>query len=158
MILPGQVIGIQVPVAISTSYSSIEGNISYGDIDAHPAVAGALVLAINTETNDKIHAYSDANGDYLIPVPVEEEYWVYIEPLDGSVLVDENTNPNGYPLRPGNISSYVYSNTIYTDYPVEFYNYTDDDINNDEGASYDPVTCEGDNPQKGTSIAVAAER
>ncbi len=100
-------------------YDSISGNITYGDIDNHPPVAGALVLAINTETNDKIHAYSDANGDYVIPLPAGEEYWIYMEPLDGDVL-------DGYNLRPGNISSYIYSNTIFTDYPNEWYNGDDE--------------------------------
>jgi len=113
------------------SHATISGNITYGDIGdvtdpynpgTHPPVAGALVLAINSITKEMIHAYTDAFGNYTVPVPVEdgatESYWIYIQPLDGDVF--------GFPLRPGNISSYIYSNTIYTDYPNEWYNGADE--------------------------------
>ncbi|MBA7530121.1 hypothetical protein ES705_22324 [subsurface metagenome] len=129
----------------SNSFSSISGRITYGDIgdvsdpDTHPPVAGALVLAIDTATQEKIHAYTDADGNYTVPVPVSgagsESYWIHIQPLDGDVF--------GYNLRPGNISSYIYSNTIYTDFPNEFFN----GIN--EGATDDTTT-------KATAIPVSA--
>ena len=95
----------------NSTYGSISGNIIYG-YDNKP-VAGALVYAINTSTQDSMHAYSDASGNYLIPGLIPGSYYIYIEPLDGDV--------HGYKLRPGNISSYIYSNTVYTDYPGEFY-------------------------------------
>ncbi|MGC1392600.1 MAG: Ig-like domain-containing protein, partial [Bacteroidales bacterium] len=99
----------------NNTYGSISGNITYG-YGGQP-VAGALVYAINTATNDSVHAYSDALGNYLVPGLISGSYYIYIEPLDGDV--------HGYNLRPANISSYIYSNTIYTDYPGEFYNNPD---------------------------------
>jgi uncharacterized protein (TIGR02145 family) len=101
----------------SSTYGSISGNIIYG-YDNQP-VAGALIMAINTSTKDTVHAYSDAYGNYLVPGLSAAQYNIYIEPLDGSSKV--------YKLKPGNISSYMYCNTIYTDYPGEFYS-------NNEGA------------------------
>ena len=95
----------------NTTYGSISGNITYG-YGGQP-VAGALVYAINTVTKDSVHAYSDASGNYLVPGLIPASYYIYIEPLDGNV--------NGYNLRPGNISPYIYANTVYTDYPGEFY-------------------------------------
>jgi YVTN family beta-propeller protein len=107
-----------------TSFGFISGRITYGEMgdinnpETHPPVAGALVLAVHTETNEQIHSYSDADGNYLVPIPLDgtgpESYWIYIQPLDGDVF-DWN-------IRPGNISSYIYANTIYTDYINEFYN------------------------------------
>ncbi|MBW6500589.1 MAG: Ig-like domain-containing protein [Bacteroidales bacterium] len=94
----------------SSGYGTISGNITYGYNG--DAVAGALVYAINTATKDSVHAYSDAWGNYIVPVPAPANYNIYIEPLDGGV--------NGYNLKPCNISVYVYCNTIYTDYPGEF--------------------------------------
>ena len=106
------------------TFGFISGRITYGEMgdinnpETHPPVAGALVLAVHTETNDQIHSYSDADGNYLIPIPLDgqgsESYWIYIQPLDGDVF--------DYELWPGNISSYIYANTIYIDYPDEFYN------------------------------------
>jgi len=102
-------------------FGSISGTITYGynDNPANPIpVAGAIVLAIDPEENlPVVHAYSDANGDYTIPGLPPGAYKVYITPLDGDVY--------GRPLRPGNISPYIYSNTIYTDYPGEYYNSND---------------------------------
>ena len=99
----------------NSTYGSISGNITYG-YNGQPPVAGALVYAINTSTKDSVHAYSDASGNYLVPGLIPGTYYIYIEPLDGNV--------NGYNLRPGNISPYIYANTIYTDYPGEFYSGT----------------------------------
>jgi YVTN family beta-propeller protein len=59
-----------------------------------------------------VHAYSDADGNYLVPGLPPGTYNIYIQPLDGNVY--------GYALRPGNISTYIYCNTIYTDYPGEY--------------------------------------
>ena len=98
--------------AYNNTFGSISGNIKYGYI-GQPPVAGALVYAINTASKDSVHAYSDALGNYLVPGLIPGQYNIYIEPLDGDV--------SGYPLRPGNISSYIYANTLYTDYPGEFY-------------------------------------
>lgn len=103
-----------------TIYGSISGKITYGYNDE--PVAGAIVLAINPDANlPVVHAYSDADGNYLIPGLLPGSYNVYITPLDGDVY--------GRPLRPGNISAYIYSNTVYTDYPGEYYN---SDESNDE--------------------------
>ena len=57
---------------------------------------------------------------FAIPVDngATKSYWIYIQPLDGDVF--------GFPLRPGNISSYIYANTVYTDYPNEWYNGPDE--------------------------------
>ncbi len=96
----------------NSTYGSISGNIKYG-YNGQPPVAGALVYAINTSTNDSVHAYSDAKGDFFVPGLIPGSYYIYVEPLDGDV--------NGYNLGPGNISSYIYCNTVYTDYPGEFY-------------------------------------
>ncbi len=60
-------------------------------------------------------------------------YWIYIQPLDGDVY--------GTALRPANISPYIYSHTIFTDFPEEFY---------DDEESYN------DNPRHGDYIAVSA--
>ena len=100
------------------NFGTISGNITYGYNG--DAVAGALVLATNTDpgTNESIHAYSDATGHYEVPVP-PGTYNITIEPLDGDV--------EGYPLLPRNISVYVYANTVYTDYPKEYYNEGDTD-------------------------------
>ncbi len=96
----------------STIFGSISGKITYGYGGA--PVAGALVLAINTAANTTaVHAYSDAEGNYLVPGLPPGSYNIYIQPLDGDVY--------GYALRPGNISSYLYCNTIYTDFPNEYY-------------------------------------
>ena len=97
--------------AYNSTYGSISGNITYG-YGGQP-VAGALVYAINASKKDSVHTYSDASGNYLVPGLIPGSYYIYIEPLDGNV--------NGYNLRPGNISSYIYANTVYTDYPGEFY-------------------------------------
>ncbi len=95
------------------TFGSISGNIIYGydELLTEP-VAGALVLAINTSTRDTVHAYSDASGHYVVPGLRPGTYNLYVEPLDGST--------NVHKLKPANISSYIYCNTIYTDYPGEF--------------------------------------
>ena len=102
-------------------------------------MAGALVLAVNTITQEKFHAYTDANGDYLVPVPANETaptlYWIQIQPLDGDVF--------SFDLNPGNISSYIYSNTFFTEYPVEWFDA-------EEGPD--------DDPDKGLEIEVLANQ
>jgi uncharacterized protein (TIGR02145 family) len=98
----------------NSTYGSISGKITYG-YGGQP-VAGTLIYAINTSTKDSIHAYSDTSGNYFVPGLIPGTYYIYIEPLDGNV--------NGYNLRPGNISPYIYANSIYTDYPGEFYSGT----------------------------------
>ena len=119
------------------NFGSISGNIKYGyEVEGeNPPVAGAIVLAMDPESNlPVVHAYSDADGNYLIPGLPPGDYNVYITPLDGSVY--------GRPLGPGNISSYIYCNTIYTDYPGEFYN--------------DPDGPEDDKDATPTTITVSA--
>ncbi len=106
----------------NNAYGSISGTITYG-YGLQP-IAGALVIAINTVSLDTVHGYSDASGYYLVPGLPPGTYKIYIEPLDGDV--------NGYNLKPGNISLYLYSNTVYTDYPGEYYN--DSDSDNDSGS------------------------
>ena len=107
------------------NHALISGRVTYGDLgnvevpSSHPPVAGAMVLAVTTEIlNQKMfHAYTDADGNYTVPIPMEgiasEEYWIYIQPLDGDVY--------GTPLKPANISPYIYSHTMFTDFPNEFY-------------------------------------
>lgn len=115
----------------------ISGTITYGDLgdpgnpSTHPPVAGALVLAVTTDTQNQemFHAYSDANGNYTVPIlrdgVTSDEYWIYIQPLDGNVY--------GTALKPENVSPYIYSHTIFTDFPEEFYDaqesYNDTDGN-----------------------------
>ncbi len=96
------------------NFGSISGKITYGygETPDEP-VAGALVLAINSATNDTIHSYSDVEGNYIVPGLPSGSYYVYIEPLDGDV--------RGRPLSPRNISLYIYCNTTNFDYPGEFY-------------------------------------
>jgi uncharacterized protein (TIGR02145 family) len=96
----------------NSTFGSISGHISYG-YGGYP-VAGTHVMAIRTgvANPDTIHSYSDADGNYLVPGLPAGTYNIYIQPLDGNV--------NGFNLRPGNISTYIYCNTIYTDYPGEF--------------------------------------
>ena len=125
------------------NYALISGNVTYGDLgnpadpSSHPPVAGALVWAIDTLTKEMVHAYTDANGNYTVPVPMlgstSRLYWIYIQPLDGDVY--------GTPLRPENISPYIYSHTMFTDFPEEFY---------DDQESYN------DNPRRGTVVTVTA--
>jgi len=126
------------------SHGMISGRVTYGDLgdvndpSTHPPVAGALVLAIDTDTNEQFHAYTDANGNYTVPIPMEsetmDEFWIHIQPLDGDVY--------GTALKPANISPYIYSHTMYTDFPEEFY---------DDQESYD------DDPGAGDPILVASE-
>jgi uncharacterized protein (TIGR02145 family) len=115
----------------STEYGSISGNIKYGYNISQP-VAGALVIASNTRTGEKIHGYSDANGNYIIPGLNQDSYSIHIAPLDGSDAV--------YNLKPGNISAYLYSNTVYTDYPGEFFSSPEDDLDLDSDISPVAVT------------------
>jgi len=115
-------------------FGSISGNIRYGDDLEFPVVGGALVVATNTTEGYSIHAYSDENGDYLIPVPTGT-YTVAIEPLDGNV--------HGYFLTKANISYYIDGITVYTDFPNEYYNGIG------EGA-------EGDDPGDFVEVAVTA--
>jgi len=128
---------------VDDSYGYISGQVTYGEIEipgenpgevSHPEVAGALVLALDKEnfdydqahpenpvnTSKWFHTYTDANGNYKVPVEASAagtEYYVHIQPLDGDVF--------GFDLRPGNISAYIYAHTIYTDYPDEMYNVGD---------------------------------
>jgi uncharacterized protein (TIGR02145 family) len=99
----------------NSTYGTLSGNITYG-YAPYPAVAGALVIAEN-ETEMQFHGYSDAEGKFIVPVERSGSYTIFIQPLDGDVY--------GYPMKPGNISSYIYSNTIYTDYPDEYYSGTE---------------------------------
>jgi len=100
----------------NAAFGSISGNIKYGY--NNDLVAGAIVLAVNPATNlPVVHAYSDVKGNYLIPGVPPGTYRVYIMPLNGDVY--------GRDLTPANISPYIYANTIYTDYPGEFYNNPD---------------------------------
>ena len=100
----------------NNTYGSVSGNILYGYNDK--PVAGALVTATNTATNVPVHSYSDADGIYVVPGLLPGPYSIYIEPLDGDV--------NGYPLSPRNISYYIAGNTVYFDYPGEYYSGTDE--------------------------------
>ncbi len=93
------------------TFGSISGKITYG-YDNQP-VAGAFVQAILVGTTDTIHSYSDAEGNYLVPGLIPGSYNIFIEPLDGDV--------NGEELWPGNISEYIGSNTVYLDYPDEYF-------------------------------------
>lgn len=119
---------------VDDAYGSISGQVTYGEMplgtdpESYPPVAGALVLALNKEnfvadpsnTSLWFHTYTDAEGKYKLPVEassVGTEYYVHIQALDGDVF--------GFDLRPGNISAYIYINTIYTDYPDEMYNAND---------------------------------
>jgi hypothetical protein len=116
----------------SGTFGSISGNITYG-YDNQP-VAGALVEAIRLNTdpvapNDTIHAYSDADGNYLYRV-ASGIYNIFIEPLDGDV--------RGRKLWPENISYYIGNNTVYLDYPGEFYN--DNDVAVEENDLVTTVT------------------
>ena len=113
------------------TYGFIKGNITYGDDPQLPPLGGAIVVASNTSTGDGIHAYSDKNGDYKIPVPAGN-YKVAIEPLDGNV--------HGYYLTQANISYYIDGITIYTDFPNEFYNGPGEGHLNDNPDEFVPVT------------------
>ena len=120
---------------MNDDFGYIAGSVVYGDRDDRPAVAGALVLAVDTETLDQVHAYTNADGTFEVPIPLNGEpsndFWIHIQPLDGDVF--------GYNLRPGNISPYIFSNTLYTDFPDEFY---DEDEGNE------------DNPKAGKALLV----
>jgi uncharacterized protein (TIGR02145 family) len=99
------------------SYGTITGDITYG-YAPNPKVAGALITATNTSTNEQFHSYSEADGTYVVPVSAPSgqhaQYYIDIQPLDGSV--------NGFQITPANISNYIFSNAIYFDYPNEYYN------------------------------------
>jgi YVTN family beta-propeller protein len=113
-----------------TTYGFIKGNITYGDDPLLPVVGGALVIARNTSTGYEIHSYSDEYGNYVIPVPAGT-YTVAIEPLDGNV--------HGYYLTQANISYYIDGITLYTDFPNEYYNGTDEGPLNDNPDESVPV-------------------
>lgn len=115
----------------SSTYGTITGNIKYG-YAPNPMVAGALVTAINPATNVSFDTYSDADGHYVVPVPAPANYYIYIQPLDGDV--------NGYPMTPGNVSNYISSNTVYTDYPNEYYNSNDSNIESEDSKTMVAVT------------------
>jgi len=101
-------------------YGTLTGNIKYG-YSPNTNVAGSLILASNVTNNTSFHSYSDVDGNFTVPVlkDTADQYHIHIEPLDNDVY--------GFPMTPGNISSYIYSNTIYTDYPGEYYNTGDTD-------------------------------
>jgi uncharacterized protein (TIGR02145 family) len=129
----------------SSTFGTISGNIKYGygpDPNNLDPVVGALVTAINTLNGISFHSYSDAVGHYQIPVlSGSNQYYIHIQPLDGDV--------GGYPMTPANISSYIYSNTVYTDYPEEYYNINDNDGGSnpaqltDNETNKDPVPVSG---------------
>ncbi len=111
----------------STSYGTISGDITYG-YDPNPKVVGAFITATNVSSGDQFHSYSEENGKYVVPVSApagsDSHYYIDIQPLDGSV--------NGFQITPANISNYIFSNTVYFDYPNEFYNSgesNNDDVN-----------------------------
>jgi len=106
----------------NTLFGSISGNIQNGYNPGSP-VAGVLVIAINEQTGESIHAYSDEDGNYLIPGVPPGDYKVFIQPLDGDV--------EGCRFTPGNVSAYIRMVTTITDFPNEFYNDSD-------GATDDP--------------------
>jgi len=127
--------------ASKASLGYISGRVTYGDDpdpESQPVVAGALVLALGPVidgTQEQFHAYTDANGYYNIPVLLEagetNNYWVYIQPLDGDVY--------GTQLTPRNISPYVYAYTVYTDFPNEFYDFGDAATGDPETGTLVPV-------------------
>jgi uncharacterized protein (TIGR02145 family) len=119
------------------TYGSVSGNIIYGYNDK--PVAGALVTATNTATNIPVHSYSDADGVYIVPGLLPGPYSIYIEPLDGDV--------NGYRLYPGNISSYIAGNTIYLDYPGEYYSGMDNETSIEEVDLIASVPVSSNQPQ-----------
>lgn len=109
-----------------TSFGSISGTVTDGYNPGAP-VAGALLIASNVTTGDSIHAYSDAAGHYLIPGLPAGDYKVSLQPLDGDV--------EGYPLKPSNISAYIYAITKNIDYPHEFYSGSDESDTDDPSLS-----------------------
>lgn len=101
-----------------TTYGTLTGNIQYG-YSPGTNVAGSLILAGKAPDKPEFHSYSDADGNFTVPVlrGIGDPYYIHIEPLDNDVY--------GFPMTPGNISSYIFSNTVYTDYPGEYYNQGD---------------------------------
>jgi len=117
----------------ATSFGSISGKIEDGENSGAP-ITGALVLATNLATEDSVHAYSDENGDYLLPGLPAGNYKVLIQPLDGDV--------GGFPLTPALISAHLQTITNNTDFPEEFYNGGDESGNpaTDDPTGFVPVT------------------
>ena len=111
------------------TFGCIEGTITEGYTGA--AVAGALVLAQNTVSEDSVHTYSDENGHYNVPGLETGTYKVSIEPLDGDV--------NGFGLTPAFVSPYVNAIATIMDFPNEYYDSAESDIEEDP-AAFEPVS------------------
>ncbi len=105
-------IGFRYPrPTYATNRGSISGTIMDGEVSPSIPVAGALVILENVATGERIHTYSDENGNYLSPGLVSGSYRVGIQPLDGFV--------EGIPgMTPANVSRYlstVANNTSFTE-------------------------------------------
>jgi YVTN family beta-propeller protein len=114
-----------------STFGSISGQVKDGYSEQFESpVAGALLLAANETNSDSIHAYSNDEGNYHIPGLVPGNYKISMQPLDGDV--------HEKPLLPGHISPYVLGNTRVTDFPHEFYDENESDI--DDPSVYTPVS------------------
>ncbi len=103
------------PSASAASLGSIAGNVADGEgAVAGGLLGGVLVVARNTATGGRIHAYSDENGDFLIPGVPAGDYEISIQPLDGFV-----DNIPG--MVPGTVSPYLASITEYAQFSEEMW-------------------------------------
>jgi YVTN family beta-propeller protein len=124
-----------------TNFGEIAGHVEDGYNPGFP-VAGALLLAIHTTSEDSVHAYSDANGNFILPGLRSGDYTLSLQPLDGSV--------HGYPMTPANISPYVYAITTITDYTHEFYD--DEEGNQDNPELFTAVPVSTGNQTTGINL------
>jgi len=92
------------PSLSASALGSIAGNITDGELIPGSKIGGALVIARDTTSGSRIHAYSDSNGDFLIPGVPAGDYNISIQPLDGFV-----DNIPG--MVPGTVSPYLASIT-----------------------------------------------
>ena len=106
-------ISYRYPSTTFTSLGSISGNVADGEgATTGGMLGGALVIAKNVDSGARIHAYSDANGDFHIPGVPAGNYTLSIQPLDGFV-----DNIPG--MVPGTVSPYLASITEYAQFSEE---------------------------------------
>ena len=118
------------------TFCEVQGQVTDGysvsDGNGIEPVAGALLLATNTITSDSVHAYSNEYGSYVVPGLATGDYTISLQPLDGDV--------HNLPLRPGYVSEYLNANTTITDYPHEFYDASESEIDDPEESEPVSVT------------------
>jgi Matrixin/IPT/TIG domain len=105
--------------AYSSTYGSISGFITNGF--SNDRILGAHVYALDPATGKKVvGAYSLEQGNYIIPGLPIANYYVGLEPLDGSSKAADPKRINE-----------IIANTLDTQFPAEFYDSNESNIETD---------------------------